>query len=246
MLPYTIKAFSDGKPIPSPNVPGLKTDPLAYLRNKVSYEPSPAKQPTGGGTWKPSTKSKLPGKIFDENFFNLLKSYFSGALTNTFSTAAPPTNDSDQTPASPVYYWNPRGGSGKSPASPKFYQPGANGEVSPGIWSPRGGTSPYNNAFLNQPVTYSGLNQPVNYSGLEGSKYPENYWPGNFNNWNDIRRVRDWLEEQALAETAGGGGDNNPVYYSGYGGGWGGYGGGGGRKYKAPYDFYFNLLNWRI
>ena len=146
-------------------------------------------------------------------------------------------------------------GGGRNPASPIYGSPPVNygsafanavnmgqGMPNPVEWGTYDTTSPFADQS-NKPVTFSG-------KGGSGFAYQANkayasQWPGNANNWNDIRRIRDWLDTQALAKTED---ESKPYYYGGggwggYGGGWGGYGGG----YKAsPYDFFFNLLNWRI
>lgn len=91
---------------------------------------------------------------------------------------------------------------------------------------------------------FTGYQGPKHY-GHKGMSLIPGQWPEDY--WEDKRTVRKefatekLLRRKALEDQDG---DN---YYVPYWGGWGGggRGGGGGYEYK-PWQWFFNLLNWRI
>ncbi len=105
--------------------------------------------------------------------------------------------------------------------------------------------SPYsitlNNTSLNQasnvPVSYQGIGKDTGLNAQQNQALT-------YNGMGDLQLLNYY--QSLLNEPSAGGkktyGSYSPVYY----GGWGGYGGGGYGGSYSPFDFFFNLLNWRI
>lgn len=117
-----------------------------------------------------------------------------------------------------------------------------------------------NNISLNKgastPISYSGMgglqrlnyaqkNNALTYNGMGDLQRRPNYNALTYNGMGDLQLLNYYqslLNENAMSykkqEDS-----YSPTYY----GGWGGYGGGGyGGDSYSPFDFFFNLLNWRI
>jgi hypothetical protein len=253
-------SFSDqfaNQPKPtSPTPSGLHVNPLAqYMPKNPTYNQPGTVINTGQGSWKP--RNRAVGVDPSLNFATFLQQLYQQA-----GMVQQPQNA-----ASPVYY-SPEAGGGNSAFikananAQNLPNPVAWGTFNPNSQNPYGypaTQNPYDASTMAQsaqgkanPVSFSGQQKVTNNNGnfnqvannpnaitYRGTGTGTNEGTfGEFLAWDRLRT------EQYLA--------NNPTNssaksYGGYGG-WGGYGGGyggyGGKK--SPYDFFFNLLNWRI
>ncbi len=141
---------------------------------------------------------------------------------------------------------------GRAPAAPVYYDPGnvpaTNEGVGASMWLPSSDEKGKAGGGVGKgkPVTYGGLNGKASV-GVNGLSEKDWKLQGVSDMIEYIRARNEELELQFQNLYSQQGEEETPYYYGGgrgWGGGWGGYGGSGYRS--SPYDFFFNLLNWRI